>query len=167
MIGLGSLKAGWELARVFGPMILATVFFLLWQSSAKDVRFQKVIVTRVTGERDELIAVVTEATVQPDKQGRRVPLSTKDALAAQRGIIRDRDSKGAALATVSRATKANVATDVAARSARVVAQTANEKERRRSAPIIRKLDATVATGNAGADTAALEAASKTAWEQGL
>lgn len=159
-------KAAWGLARVFGPVLIALIFVGLWQVSSRQVATQRREVARVANERDELIAIVTEATVAPDANGKRVALSTRDALAAARGIVRDRDSKRAALVTVDRVTKAGVATDVAARQTRVSTQAANETARKRVAPVVARLDRVVATGDAQGDAVALDTASKAAWETG-
>lgn len=161
-----SVTAAWGLVRIFGPIVLAGLLFTLWLSSSRQVATQRREVARVANERDELIAIVTEATVAPDAKGRRVPLSTKDALAAARGIIRDRDSKRAALVTVDRVTKANVATDVAARQTRVFTQAANETARKRVAPVVARLERVAPTGDAQGDAVALDTASKAAWETG-
>jgi hypothetical protein len=153
---LPALKLGWGFVKSFGPIVLVGLFFGLWHHSAA-------LDSEHSGQRDRLIAVVTQATVPPDKAGNRKPLSPDDAVKAELGIIRERNNKATVLDKISASTKAAKIIDTASDAHLADTQSRNIRDAIRSSRVIADLASEKATGNAATDAAAIDKASQTAW----
>lgn len=130
----------------------------------REVIAQRERIVFVERERDRFVDAVTEATVPPDAQGQRARLTPDEALAAARGLARDRDDARAALARIDREARAARSRTTAADAYLRQVQGVNARAYARAAPEIARLEAARATGSAARDAAAIETDSKAAWE---
>ncbi len=146
------------------PRLLKVAPFIVLGILIAALLVQRQTVIRIAGERDRLVTVVTEATVPPDAKGRRKALTPDEALAAARGLARDRDDARGSLATISQRTVAAKKRDVAADTALVRTQAANVREFARVAPRIEALATAKPTGRPDTDAAAIDVDSRAAWE---
>lgn len=126
---------------------------------------ERTTIVQVTGERDRLVTVVSDATLDPDAGGQRRPLTLAQALAYRRAA-RQLVSKRIAspLARPQEQKAASARRSLAADVALARAQAVNAVRFARAAPRIAALARAKPTGDADTDAAAVERDSRAPWE---